>query len=168
MVTGESSDEKLLWWFSYTWSVIEDELSDGNVKRSWDQTDTFKAGVNWDWKKWNFSAAGTVHSGWPKTQLVIDSISNPDGTTDLFASTTPRNSLRHPTFHTLDARASRRFDVARGDLTVFLEVTNIYNRENACCTKYRVQSDAAANQTLSANQGNWLPLIPSLGIIWQF
>jgi hypothetical protein len=168
MITGASNDEKLLWWFSYTWSVIEDELAGGNIRRSWDQTDTFKAGINWDWKKWNFSAAGTVHSGWPKTLLNIDTVTNPDSTTDLVASTTPRNSLSYATFHTIDARASRRFDVARGDLTVFLEVTNIYNRENACCTKYRVQTNGAGNQTLSANQGNWLPLIPSLGIIWQF
>lgn len=168
MVTGEDDSERMLWWFSYTWSLIEDTLANSNVKRSWDQTDTLKAGVNWDWKKWSFSAAGSIHSGWPRTELMVETVTNPDGSTDLLASTTPRNSLRHSTFHQVDARASRRFDVARGELTVFLEITNIYDRQNACCTKYRLQTDTSGNQTLLSNEGNWLPILPSLGVIWQF
>lgn len=158
----------MLWWLSYTWSLIEDTLTNSNVKRSWDQTDTLKAGVNWDWKKWSFSAAGSIHSGWPRTDLMVETVTNPDGSTDLLASTTPRNSLRRSTFHHVDARASRRFDVARGELTVFLEITNIYDRQNACCTRYGLQTDSSGNQTLLSNEGNWLPLLPSLGVIWQF
>ncbi len=167
-VTGEDDDGNMLWWLSYTWSLIEDMLVDSNVRRSWDQTDTFQAGLNWDWKKWNFSAAGTVHSGWPRTDLMVETISNADGSTSLLASTTPRNSLRHDTFHSLDARVSRRFDVSRGELTAFLEITNIYNHRNTCCTKFRLQTDNGGNRTLQANRSNWLPLLPSLGVIWQF
>jgi len=167
-VSGENDDGNLLWWLSYTWSMSEDMLSTSDIRRSWDQTDTVKAGVNWDWKKWNFSAAGTIHSGWPRTDLLIESTLNPDGSTRLQASTTPRNSLRHDTFHSLDARASRRFDVSRGELTAFVEITNIYNHRNSCCTSYRLQTDDSGNQSLLSNRGNWLPLIPSLGITWQF
>lgn len=78
------------------------------------------------------------------------------------------NSHRHSTFHTVDARASRRFDVARGELTVFLEISNLYNQQNACCTKYRLQTGSNGNQTLISNESNWLPLMPSLGVIWRF
>jgi len=168
MVTGENNAESLLWWLSYTWSVIEDSTDAGTVKRSWDQSHTVKAGINWDWNKWSFSAAGSVHTGWPKTDLVVETINNPDGSSGLIASTTPRNALRHSVFHSIDARASRRFDVSRGELTVFLEITNLYNRQNPCCTKYRLQTDSGGNQTLNANQGNWLPIIPSLGVSWRF
>jgi outer membrane receptor protein involved in Fe transport len=168
MVTGENSAESLLWWLSYTWSVIEDSTDEGTVKRSWDQSHTVKAGINWDWNKWSFSAAGSVHTGWPRTELMVETISNPDGSSELIASTTPRNALRHSVFHSVDARASRRFDVSRGELMVFLEITNIYNRQNPCCTKYRLQTDSGGNQTLNANQGNWLPIIPSLGVSWRF
>jgi len=167
MITGDNESGSMLWWLSYTWSVIEDSLASGNIKRSWDQTDTFKAGVNWDWKKWSFSVAGSIHSGWPRTDLLVETVTNPDGSTDLLASTTPRNSLRHSTFHTVDARASRRFDVARGELTAFLEITNIYDQQNVCCTKYRLQTDTAGNQMLTSNEDHWLPLIPSLGVIWR-
>jgi outer membrane receptor protein involved in Fe transport len=168
MVTGENSAESLLWWLSYTWSVIEDSTDEGTVKRSWDQSHTVKAGINWDWNKWSISAAGSVHTGWPRTDLMVETISNPDGSSGLVASTTPRNALRHSVFHSIDARASRRFDVSRGELTVFLEITNLYNRQNPCCTKYRLQTDNGGNQSLTANQGNWLPIIPSLGVSWRF
>jgi hypothetical protein len=99
---------------------------------------------------------------------MVETVTNPDGSTSLLASTTPRNSLNHATFHTVDARASRRFDVGRGELTAFLEITNVYDQENTCCTKYRVLTDPSGNQTLISNEDHWLPLIPSLGVIWQF
>jgi hypothetical protein len=41
------------------------------------------------------------------------------------------NSVRIPAYHRLDARMSRRFPVGRGMLTVFLDVFNIYDRDNA-------------------------------------
>ena len=31
-----------------------------------------------------------------------------------------------------------------------------------------LQTDGNGNQTLDANQGNWLPLVPSLGVTWRF
>jgi hypothetical protein len=167
-LSGKSQGESVLWWLSYSWALIEDSVAEANVPRSWDQTDSFRAGVNWDWQKWSFSAAGTIHSGWPRTDMLLETVSNPDGSSELVASTTPRNSGRYPTFHTLDARASRRIDVARGDLTIFLEISNLLNQQNTCCTDYRLETNAGGNQTLLGNAGNWLPLIPSLGVIWQF
>jgi hypothetical protein len=149
-------------------SEISDNLPGGDVKRSWDQSHTLKAGVNWDWQRWSFSAAGSVHTGWPRTDLSVETINNPDGSTSLIASTTERNALRHSVFHSIDVRASRKFAVAIGELTGFIEITNLYNRENPCCTKYRVETDVSGNQSLSKNQGNWLPISPSLGVIWQF
>jgi hypothetical protein len=120
-----------------------------------------------DWNKWSFSAAGVVHTGWPKTVLVIEEVTNPDGSTSLVATTGPRNSLRHAVFQSLDARVSRRFDLPKGDLTAFLEVTNLNNRENSCCTEYSVQH-AGANEIIQAKGGAWLPIVPSLGVVWRF
>ena len=124
---------------------------DGKVARAWDQTHTMKAGLSWRWGLWNFSAAGEAHTGWPRTQINSPAI----------------NAARYSVFHTLDARVSREFDVKRGDLEVFLEVSNLYNRENPCCAEYStVESDSG--QLLVSKEGYWLPLVPSLGIVWRF
>jgi hypothetical protein len=165
MLSGERG--QMLWWVSYTWADIKDQFESGSVPRSWDQPHTLKGGLNWDWKKWNFSAAGSAHTGWPKTELAADTIIRTDGSTQLIVST-ERNSQRHSIFNSVDIRASRRFDVSRGELTGFMEITNLYNRENPCCTEYTIKTDEDGNETIDANEGNWLPLIPSMGIVWRF
>jgi outer membrane receptor protein involved in Fe transport len=157
----------LSWWTSYSWSRTEDTLQNETTKRSWDQTHTFGAGLSRDWNKWSFSAAAVLHTGWPKTELVIEEVTNPDGSTSLVATTGPRNSRRHAVFQSLDARVSRRFDLPKGDLTAFLEVTNLNNRENSCCTEYSVQR-AGADEIIQAKGGAWLPIVPSLGVVWRF
>jgi outer membrane receptor protein involved in Fe transport len=168
MISGESERKELLWWTSYTWSEVEDTIDNGKARRSWDQTHTLKAGLNWDWGKWSFSAAGIVHTGWPKTDLITQTITNPDGSEELIAFTTPRNSTRHEIFHSLDARVSRDFNVSKGTLTGFFEITNLYSRNNPCCTRISRQVDANGTEFIQENSGNWLPLVPSLGVIWRF
>jgi hypothetical protein len=71
-------------------------------------------------------------------------------------------------FHTLDVRISRDFELRRGSLTTFLEVTNLYNRDNPCCTEYSLQLQADGSEALVGREKNWLPIVPSLGIVWRF
>ncbi len=168
MLTGERSDSGLLWWVSYTWSSIEDEFSNEDVPRSWDQRHTVKAGVNWDWRKYSFSAAANIHSGWPRTELIVETGTNPDGSTYPILDTTPRNQRRYPTFHTLDLRASRIFSVRRGELTGFIEISNVLDQRNLCCSEYSYATDEAGDPVLTARDGAWLPLVPSLGVVWRF
>jgi hypothetical protein len=59
-------------------------------------------------------------------------------------------------------------EFARGELTAFLEITNIYNQRNPCCAEYQLQTDPSGDQTLIRNEGDRLPLMPALGVIWQF
>jgi outer membrane receptor protein involved in Fe transport len=159
---GTASDD-LFWWAGWSFGEVTDTTAEGSVKRSWDQTHTFKGGVSWRTGRWNFSAAFEAHTGWPKTELVENSPSAGDtGQPEL--SITPRNSLRYSEFHTLDLRVSRDFELARGDLTAFLEINNAYNRENPCCTEYSL---GPAGELL-AKSSNWLPLVPSLGVVWRF
>ncbi len=151
MVSEGDASQHLFWWVGYAWSEVRDKTLDQKIARSWDQTHTVKAGLSWQWKRWDFSVAGEVHTGWPKTKLVGLEL----------------GSSRYSVFHTLDARVSREFAVRRGDLTVFLEISNLYDRDNPCCTEYSVIT-SPAGPLLSGQEENWLPLVPSLGIIWRF
>ena len=159
--------EQLFWWLGYAWSEVRDTVVDGKVARAWDQTHTVKAGISWRWGPWDFSAAGEVHTGWPRTRLFADESLNPDGTHSLLLSTSPLNEERHSVFHTLDARVSRDFDIRRGELSVFLEASNLYNRSNECCLEYAI-IPGTTGPLLSEREGHWLPLVPSLGVVWRF
>ena len=151
MASYGAGEDELFWWLGYAWSEVEDTTTSGKMKRSWDQTHTGKLGVSWRWGAWDISAAGEVHTGWPKTLI-----------------TTEINSSRYSVFHTLDARVSRDFDLRRGSLTAFLEVTNLYNRQNPCCTEYSIQPGSAGASELLTREKNWLPIVPSLGVVWRF
>lgn len=151
MVSEGDAGQPLFWWFGYAWSVVRDKTLDQRISRSWDQTHTVKAGLSWQLRRWDFSVAGEVHTGWPKSELIAGEL----------------NSARYSVFHTLDARISREFDVRRGDLTVFLEVSNLYNRNNPCCTEYSVITTATGPE-LAGKETHWLPLVPSLGVVWRF
>jgi hypothetical protein len=159
-----TASEDLLWWISYAWSEVEDATADGDVKRSWDQSHTVKGGMSWRWEPWDFSIAGEVHTGWPKTSMAGELLTGADGSSRLLLDVSDRNSLRYSVFHGVDVRVSRSFDVPRGDLAAFLEITNLYDRANPCCTEYSLLPDGSLN----SRQSNWLPLVPSLGVVWRF
>jgi len=152
MLSQGDAGEQFFWWFGYAWSVTEDEYPDFSAERAWDQTHTAKAGMSWRWAQWDFSAAGELHTGWPKMELIDDVVVG---------------SGRYSAFHTLDVRVSREFSLRRGDLTAFLEVSNVLDRQNACCLEYSVATSAGAAELVATEQ-HWLPLVPSLGIIWKF
>lgn len=151
MASKGAGGDSLFWWLGYAWSEVEDTTASGKIKRSWDQTHTGKLGISWRWGPWNFSAAGEVHTGWPRTLLA-----------------TQRNSSRYSVFHTLDVRVSRDFDLTRGSLTAFLEITNLYNRQNPCCTEYTQQAGPDGTSELAVRERHWLPIVPSLGVVWRF
>lgn len=165
-VSADRADN-VFWWASYSWSRVEDIAGGAHVPRSWDQAHTFNAGLSLDWKRWSFSAAGIAHTGWPKSELVRRTVTNADGTTGLVVSSI-RNNLRHGNFQSLDVRISRSFDVGSGELTAFLEVTNLYNHQNPCCTEYAIVTDEEGRLSVGQKRGNWLPMVPSLGIVWRF
>ena len=45
-----------------------------------------------------------------------------------------------------------------------LEITNLYDRANPCCTEYSLLPDGS----LASREAHWLPLVPSLGAVWRF
>ncbi len=148
------------WWASYTWSKVTDRIAGRDEPRSWDQRHAFQGGFGWHDERWNFAAAASVHSGWPTTDLALDAGGS--------AVPGPRNALDLPTFASVDLRLSRRFDVPRGSLLVFAELSNALNRRNVCCVDWDVGEDEDGNPVLENSLDYWMPLLPAIGILWEF
>ncbi|MDH5454605.1 MAG: TonB-dependent receptor [Gammaproteobacteria bacterium] len=159
-LTADSVRAPWNWWASYTWSKVTDRIGGRDVPRGWDQRHAFQGGLGWHREGWNFSVAASVHSGWPTTGLTLDD----DGA----AIPGPRNVERLPTFASLDLRLSRKFDVRRGTLTAFVEVSNALNRRNMCCFDWDIDEDDEGNPVLENSPDYWLPLLPAIGILWEF
>ena len=63
---------------------------------------------------------------------------------------------------------SRTFDVRRGTITVFAEVSNLLDRKNICCFDYDLETDDNGEEILEASTDTWLPLLPAIGFLWEF
>jgi outer membrane receptor protein involved in Fe transport len=154
----------LFWWMSYAWSQAQDVLAGDEVPRSWDQTHTVNVGLGWDSELWEASLAGAWHSGWPRAALeefqVVDD--EPVVRADL------ASNARYRAYLDLDARLARKFHFgSRSSLTVFFEVRNVLNRRNECCTDYEIDDESEEPQFVTESVRS-LPLLPSLGVIWEF
>jgi len=157
------TERPLDWWFTYSWSNARDEFAGSTGDRSWDQSHAFGAGLAWQTAKWELSLAGRYHAGWPTTALAL-------ATTDPMpiVATGPRNAERLDDYRSLDVRAARvfRFESA-GEITVFLEVTNLFNEHNECCVEFEI-TDEEEEPTLEVEPVHSLPTLPSIGFVWRF
>jgi hypothetical protein len=150
-------------WLSYAWSRVLDREDDVETRRSWDQTHTVGGGLTWASGPWQATFAMSYHTGWPTTPVSVVDADAPDANVVVGR----RNSLRFEDYASVDLRISRDFALPRGDLLVFAEVTNALDRRNPCCVDF---SYAYPGGTLELDREyrHWLPLVPSVGVLWRF
>jgi len=163
-------DNKLDWWASYTWAKVTDTIDGVEERRSWDQRHAVQTGLAWRPGRWEIGVALTVHTGWPTTALALGMFPSEDEEDEYeyFPIPGPRNGEQLGTFAQLDFRVSREFLVRYGRLSAFFEVTNATNRKNECCIDYDIDEDDEGNVFLDRSVEHWLPIIPAIGLLWEF
>jgi outer membrane receptor protein involved in Fe transport len=152
-VVSEGHD--LSWWLGLAWSEAWDSLGGHRELRSWDQSWAATAGVDWIRGNWRYGAVAGSHRGWPTTRVLDDAL-------------TPRNSDRFPIRATLDLRAEYRRPLRLGSLAVTFELTNAVNVGNTCCQRLVAEDDGAGGTTFSTKEADWLPIVPTVGVLWEF
>ena len=75
---------------------------------------------------------------------------------------------RFADYNSLDFRVTRTFSLTHGVLDVFVEATNLLSNANACCIQYTVRRDPDGIQYLNKKVDDWLPLVPSAGVLWRY
>jgi len=151
-------------WLSFTHSRARDRVDGEWILRSWDQRELAGGGVNWRGNRWEASLAATWHAGWPTTEVELLTL-------DPFplVSAEKRNASNVSNYARVDLRIARRFDLeSAGELTAFLEVTNVTKRNNDCCVEYQLEDEEVDEVFLDVEPRGSLPMMPSLGVLWKF
>jgi len=117
---------------------------------------------------WRVSAAWEFHSGWPATPITFGLDTLVDGTHHVRAEYGIFNSTRIGPYHRLDLRVSNDRRLGPGKLTVYLDVFNVYGRNNPRGLGYTVADWNAAEVVVSQRSKLQLPRIPTLGVQWTF
>lgn len=150
-------------WLSYTLSQVTDRIGDSDVPRSWDQRHAINLGVTWASGPWTATLINSYHSGWPTTVLGFD-----PQTGEPRVDLSVRNRSRFTDFNSLDLRLTRTFLMPRGALDVFAELSNATSRENACCVEYEVRRQDDGSVSYERDVSSWLPVVPSVGVLWRY
>jgi len=163
---------KFDWWVSYVWSSIEDTIVI-DTPRFVDQTHAFTGSASWrPGPKWSLTAVWTYHTGWPTTFVDASLVPAPGGGFDLSYVVGPFYQERLEDYHRLDFRASRTSRLGKGHLTLFIDVQNLYNRENlrgfAIADPDYHYNPSTGGYDITFPEEYWLPIIPSFGISYEF
>ncbi len=156
---------------SYARSKAEEDDGSGWLPRFWDQRDAASMNLSWEGVSWRASLSGIYHSAWPTTELTARVVSAPGGGFTVEPVLGPRNGERLDSFLRLDLRASREVRFTGGSaLTFYVEIFNVLNRKNACCTEeFDLRNAPGGGAVLVEPQLDyWLPLLPSFGVQYEF
>jgi outer membrane receptor for ferrienterochelin and colicin len=144
-------------------------LPDPVVPNRYDQRHTVYLDFNYrPNRKWHFNISWQYHTGWPYTQRIIRSEQQPDGSIQYIAEYDKLYGAQLPAYHRLDIQLSRHFFLSKSQITLFVAVINLYNRDNIRNIKYSVRRDPDGVPYLFEQKGYWFPLLPSLGVNWTW
>lgn len=151
-------------WLAYTWSESRNHLDGRRVPRPLDQTHAVVAHVSHRLgRHWNLALAWHYHTGWPTTPVGV--VPTGDEEPRLVPAFGEPSSQRLPDYHRLDVRASRVWELRGSTLELFVDVQNLYDRQNV--GGYDLDFDEEAG-TVALEPEPWPGILPSLGLVWEF
>ncbi|MFQ5605391.1 MAG: TonB-dependent receptor domain-containing protein [bacterium] len=163
---------KYSWWISYALTSVQDFILFRDVPRFVDQSHTLDLNFNYKPnKKWRINLAWLYHTGWPYTEMTLGQKNVEVGmntVTVFFLQAGKLREKRLPAYHRLDLRVSRMFPFSKGGLEIFIEMINTYNRSNLKNFDYAIVNVSEDSARLDKTEDNWLPILPSVGLTWEF
>jgi outer membrane receptor protein involved in Fe transport len=175
----QDSGGRFTWWASYALARVRDEVKrvvaddgserivDGEIPGIYDQRHTFYLDLNYrPTDRWHLNTAFQYRNGWPYTDRTLHLGRWPDGRIYTYEEVGALNGRSYPAFHRLDLRINRYFDTAKGRITAFLEVTNLYNHGNVRTYSYFWSCGEDGDCRRKRDAEHWFRLLPSIGLTW--
>jgi hypothetical protein len=157
------------WTASYVLAVAEEELEGGWVPTRFDQRHSvgFFASYRPD-RRWNVSLGWRYHTGWPATSWTYSVETLGDGWNHWTREYGPFRGARLPSYHRLDLRVSRSFDVQGNELHAFLDLFNVYDRLNLGSFAYDGTYENGVLSVTRVPGRELLPFLPTFGVRYEF
>lgn len=168
--------QKISWWANYAYATTDDLIDGRHVPRRFDQTHAFNLDLDYRLGPvWTLNLAWRFHTGWPTTPLTVEQRiaddeeedGDGDGTsTTIFVPVLGAPfSSRLSDYHRLDLRARRQWRRDWGTVQLFIDVQNLYNRQNPSGFDYEVDEETG---TILPNPEHWAGILPSIGVNFEF
>jgi hypothetical protein len=161
LLVQRRSNSGLSGWLSYSYGVnrYHDRLTGETFDGDFDQRHTFNAAGLYRLTN-RFSLSGKLRMG---SNTPATGYWEQRNGVEYVGST--RNDLRLPAYARLDLRASRTFNWEKRRLTLFIEVMNVFDRENV---RYELPGVDFRTGRAFGMFNSMIPLVPSAGILIEF
>ena len=147
---------------SYSVARTSDDVLGQTVPRTWDQPRTASLGLTWHQSQTTASLLSTWHSGWPRTPL---SMVPGTASAPAYFVVGDRNSARWGDYFTADLRVAQVVALPYGELSLWLDATNITNRSNTCCSTFAPADEGATLARIGTQ--TWLPRLINVGFSYR-
>jgi len=161
---------RLSWSAVYTLAAIEDRLDGRWVPRSADATHALRAEADVRFHRgWNLGLVWSYHTGWPTTAVGGRAVAGADGGQVIEPVLGALNAERLPDYHRLDLRLRREWELGRGKLSAYLDLQNLYDRDNVRgFDEFVFATGADGAVAVDATPESWGGFLPSFGVRWSF
>jgi len=149
-------------WGTYTLSQVTDDLLGHYILRSWDQRQALGIGLAWSHARTSASLLIGWHSGWPRTAL---SVVPATASTASYLVVGPRNANRWGAYLSADIRVSKTVPLQYGELSLWLDATNVSNGSNECCLELGPTNPATGIPLPTTRY--WFPRLINAGFTWR-
>jgi hypothetical protein len=159
------------WSASYAYSRAEDRVEGAWIPRPHDQRHATQLHLTLrPAPGWAFSAAWQARSGWPASEQTFEIVTLATGDPTIRNRFGELNGTRLPGYRRLDLRASKRFELPRGQIYLDLDLFNALGRENPQSLDYDLHWWDPYRRTLSfgSQVEEQIPRLVALGLRWEF
>jgi hypothetical protein len=157
------------WGASYVYAVSEEKVSGRWIPTLWDQRHTFCTDISYvPARNWLLTASWQIHSGWAYTDQNFYLVPLANGGLTYSWTYGPLSALHAPAYHRLDLRATRTYKLSHGILRAYIDIFNAYNQRNEIGFNDHYAFVSNGQLIVVKTPGSMLPILPSLGITWEF
>ncbi len=142
-----------------------DRRNDVSLVLAYKFNDSWSAGLTWTYAT---GQGFTISDG----QYKFEPVGISSGSSELQFNYTKRNTYRLPAYHKLDLNVSYKFNWLGLDMSTYLNLFNVYNRQNPFAFYTSVDNSTDSNGNVhpvtQINQISLFPFIPSVGLNMEF
>jgi len=171
----KAKNSRFNWHVSYSLSSMKEDIHSNvyegqeipvneELPGMFDQRHTIYVDIGYELPStWGLNLSWEYHTGWPYTEVISKS-------NNLYSLVTDIGILmdkRYPDYHRLDFRINKLFHTSKGDIRLFLEIVNLYNRNNLYGYDYELERDKLGILYYVKEPLYYLQIMPSIGITWN-
>ncbi|WP_177208171.1 TonB-dependent receptor plug domain-containing protein [Pseudoalteromonas denitrificans] len=172
LIIEKKDNDKLNWRFAYSLSKTEDVINDIQIPRHWDQRHAFKFSSNYQFSSaCDISLAANYHTGWRATKVKFNPLYLDDEINQANLILGPTYEAKYPDYFRVDLGIGCEVKLSNSKIRYTFGALNIFDRENASGTSSisdLFSSEGIIYGVETNEDDTYIPLIPSVSIVWHF